>query len=116
MLGFDKQKLDKNYQRVFEIPFDSERKMMTTVHQQHHRHFVMVKGALECILPITSYIMKNGEKILFTETERKQVGAQANTMSYESLRVLAIAYKETAQTTDFSQEKLESDLILLGLT
>lgn len=74
MLGFDKQKLDKNYQRVFEIPFDSERKMMTTVHQQHHRHFVMVKGALECILPITSYIMKNGEKIFFTETERNKWG------------------------------------------
>jgi Ca2+-transporting ATPase len=113
--GFDKQHLDKYYQRVFEIPFDSKRKMMTTVHQQQHRHFVMVKGALESILPLTSYVMKHGETIPFTETESNKVMEQANAMSSEALRVLALAYKEIGPTAYFTKEKLECDLILLGL-
>lgn len=115
-LGFDKKELDKKYERIFEVPFDSERKMMTTVHQQQHGYFVMVKGALESILPLISSIMHNGEKIAFNTSESVKVKAHANAMSEEELRVLAIAYKEITSSAEFSQEQLESDLILLGLT
>lgn len=116
MLGFQKQILDREYQRVYEIPFDSDRKMMTTVLKRGDRHFVMVKGALESILPLTSSIMTNGEKIAFTPEENEKMKAQANIMSDEALRVLAIAYKEIETTQDITHEKLESNLILLGLT
>jgi Ca2+-transporting ATPase len=115
-LGFNKQDLDKNYQRIFEIPFDSERKMMTTVHKHQDRYFVMVKGALESILPLTSHIIDEGEKVSFSSTKSANLIAQANVMSAEALRVLAVAYKEIAAVSDFSKAHLESDLILLGLT
>ncbi len=114
-VGFDKQELDKKYPRVFEVAFDSERKMMTTVHQQPEGYYCMVKGALESILPLTSSIMYNGEKIDFTFAESEKVKAQANAMSDDALRVLALAYKEVKSSADFTPEKLESDLVLLGL-
>ncbi|MFP7298179.1 cation-translocating P-type ATPase [Neobacillus niacini] len=115
-LGFDKQNLDQSYQRVFEIPFDSERKMMTTVHKQSDTYYVMVKGALESILPLTSYVYNTGNKIPFTNKENHHINAQVNAMSNEALRVLAIAYKEIPPPTEFIKEELESNLVLLGLT
>ncbi|NWQ44349.1 cation-translocating P-type ATPase [Bacillus sp. EB106-08-02-XG196] len=115
-LGFEKQHLDMAYQRVFEIPFDSERKMMTTVHKHNERYLVMVKGALESILPLTSHIVFAGNKNPFTIKENEQINAKVNAMSGEALRVLAIAYKEIISLDDLIPEKLESNLILLGLT
>lgn len=68
--GFIKQSLDTSYQRVFEIPFNYERKMMTTFHQNEGRLFVMVKGAFESILPLTSFLvclnLRNNHKSLFS--------------------------------------------------
>lgn len=115
-LGFEKQHLDMAYQRVFEIPFDSERKMMTTVHKHDERYLVMVKGALESILPLTSHIVYAGNIYPFTIKENDQINNKVNTMSEEALRVLAIAYKEITSLDDLIPEKLESNLILLGLT
>ena len=115
-VGFDKQILDKNYERVFEIAFDSNRKMMTTVHQHNGRTFVMVKGALESILPKTSYWITGGKKSALDASEAKKIKNQANEMSLEALRVLAIAYKEISSFSAFTAEQLEKDLIFLGLT
>ncbi len=116
-VGIDKQEVDLKYKRIYEIPFDSERKMMTTVHHYQDGYFVIVKGALESILPLTSAILHNGEEIDLTTYHTKKVQEQANSMSEEALRVLAIAYKEIpSQDAEFTQEQLESDLVLLGLT
>ncbi len=105
--GLQKQHLDKKYERIFEIAFDSDRKMMTTVHHHDGRYFVMVKGALESILP----------KTRVTNLDVDKIKSVANEMSAEALRVLAIAYKEIP-TFDHSMtsEDLEKDLIFLGLT
>lgn len=116
MFCFNKQSLDREYQRVYEIPFDSDRKMMTTVQKQGDRYFVMVKGALESILPLTSSLMIDGNKIAFTQKENEKLKAQANLMSEDALRVLAIAYKEIDPSQEFILNNLESNLILLGLT
>jgi P-type Ca2+ transporter type 2C len=114
-LGFEKQLLEKEFQRVFEIPFDSERKLMTTVHKRNDRDLVMVKGAIESILPITAHVMYDGKKIPFSCEENKKINYQVNSMSDEALRVLAIAYKEISSQDDLNQAELESNLILLGL-
>jgi P-type Ca2+ transporter type 2C len=114
-LGFEKQLLEKEFQRVFEIPFDSERKLMTTVHKRNDRYLVMVKGAIESILPITAHVMHDSKKIPFSSKENKKINIQVNSMSDEALRVLAIAYKEISSQDDFNQDELESNLILLGL-
>jgi P-type Ca2+ transporter type 2C len=115
-LGFDKHQLEKDSKRVFEVPFDSERKMMTTVHQRNGRYFAMVKGALESILPQTTHMIDHGEHIPINDDLCDMVKDQANEMSNEALRVLAIAYKEVNSPDDFTQEHLESGLTLLGLT
>lgn len=106
-VGLDKQVLDRDYERISEIAFDSDRKMMTTVHHHGGRYFVMVKGALESILPKTQV----------TDLEVDKIKSVANEMSAEALRVLAIACKEIP-TFDYNltNEELENDLVLLGLT
>lgn len=116
LLGFDKQRLDENYERIFEIAFDSDRKMMTTVHKFGDRYFVMVKGALESIIPLTSYALYDDGTTPFTVEEAKKVKAQANKMAQNALRVLTIAYKEIDSPSSFTPELLESELIFLGLT
>lgn len=114
-VGYDKQILNQHYKRVFEIAFDSERKMMTTVHQDQDRYIVIVKGALESILPNTSSVIKNGEIIQCDSKEKEKIIVQANKMADEALRVLAIAYKEVDTKAIFTPDKLERDLIFLGL-
>ena len=105
--GLEKQILDQKYGRLFEIAFDSDRKMMTTVHQHDGRYFVMVKGALESILP----------KITKTAGEVDKIKNVANEMSAEALRVLAIAYKEIPTFENgMTSEDLEKELLFLGLT
>ncbi|WML31282.1 cation-translocating P-type ATPase [Neobacillus sp. OS1-32] len=115
-VGIDKQLLDHRYQRVREIPFDSERKMMTTVHQNKDNFLVMTKGALESLLPKAATVILNGQKVPLSRTETERIISQANAMSDKALRVLAIAYKEVPQVADLSAEELENNLTLLGLT
>ncbi|HHW38596.1 MAG TPA: cation-translocating P-type ATPase [Bacillales bacterium] len=105
--GFEKQLLDEEYERIFEIAFDSDRKMMTTVHRHNDRYFVMAKGALESILP----------KIRVTTVEGDKIKSVANEMSAEALRVLAMAYKEIPTfNSSMTSENLEKNLVFLGLT
>lgn len=105
--GLEKQNLDQKYERIHEIAFDSDRKMMTTVHHHEGRYFVMVKGALESILP----------KITVTTGEVGKIKNVANEMSSEALRVLAIAYKEIPTfENSMTSEDMEKELIFLGLT
>lgn len=115
--GQEKQILDKKYERIFEIAFDSDRKMMTTLHHHDGRYFVMVKGALESLLPKTSFMVSNGGNITMTALEADKIKSVANEMSAQALRVLAIAYKEIpAYNDNLTNEELESGLIFLGLT
>lgn len=114
--GFDKQQLEEKCERIFEIPFDSERKMMTTVHRHGERLFVLVKGALESILPLTTHTMEGGDNHPITTDGREKIIAQANHMSDEALRVLAVAFKEISPHEELTKDQLEKDLIFLGLT
>ncbi|MEW9052000.1 MAG: cation-translocating P-type ATPase [Neobacillus sp.] len=112
-VGIDKQMADRKYNRIYEIPFDSERKMMTTVHQKGQSYYVFVKGALENILSASSFVMLNDEQVDLTHIESERIKTIANKMSDDALRVLSIAYKKMDV---FSTEGLETELTLLGLT
>lgn len=113
--GTDKEKIENEYKRIFEIPFDSDRKMMTTVHQRGDQFFVMCKGALESLLNLSTHTIKNGTKIRLTNEDKERIQKQANTMSEEALRVLSMGYKEISEP-NFSKNELESNLVFLGLT
>ncbi len=102
--GFEKEKLERELPRIAEIPFDSDRKLMTTVNMIDEHPVVIVKGAFD----VLSARCISGDTIRAQEIS-KMMGAEA-------LRVLAIAYKEIDEIpVDPTPEELESGLTLIGL-
>ncbi|MFA5029544.1 MAG: HAD-IC family P-type ATPase [Patescibacteria group bacterium] len=112
--GLDKKKLDQEYLKLAEIPFDSEKKYMATLHQHRdeNRQYIFAKGAPEKILQFCGQILvDDGEKTL----DKKQLDYLKNKyekLTQKGLRLLALAYK-----TDKSFSGLETalkDLVFLG--
>jgi len=102
--------------RVEEIPFSSERKRMTTIHQMKNgKKIAFMKGAPEVVLERCSSILeKDGIKVL-TDEDRTNVLKTNEKMAQEALRVLAIAYKELPEGITCTEEGVENDMIFLGL-
>lgn len=102
--GRTKEELNKIAPRVFELPFDSDRKLMTTVNKIDGKLVVIVKGAFDVI----------AEKTVAGDVEKAKIACES--MSENALRVLGIAYKEIDALSDEpSFEELESGLTFLGL-
>lgn len=117
-LSFDlhKKQLEEQFPRVLEVPFDSARKMMTTVHRHGAYYYVCVKGAIDRMVPKLSAIEKNGKTYPFTTEAQGELLQKVDEMAEKALRVLGVAYKKIPATTDLKVEKLEEELIFLGLT
>ena len=109
-----KEDLNKEFKRVNEIPFDSDRKLMTTVNAYNNKYNVFTKGAIDSILKISNKILVNGEVKDFTNKEKDEVLKASNLMSDDALRVLALAYK-TIDNEHVAIDELEQDLIFVGL-
>jgi Ca2+-transporting ATPase len=108
--GFDKPALDAQFARLSEIPFTSETKRMTTLHQTPDGVVAYAKGAPEVIVPACAWqFTENGEEPL-DESGRDEVLERARQMAGEALRVLAVAQKPHAALAD-----AERDMTLLGL-
>jgi Ca2+-transporting ATPase len=97
--------------RVSDIPFDSNRKMMSVVVNEHGSKISYVKGAPERIIERCKYIHIDGEKKVFTDMYKNKVQSALNQMSSKALRCIAAAYKDTG-VTNGNQER---DLVFLGL-
>lgn len=110
--GILKLKLDLMYRRVDEIPFDSVRKCMTTVHSKDHSYEVITKGAFDMLLPKCSSIYINGKVTPLTPAYKKQLQKYNEEMSENSLRVIATAYKPLNSLYSNDYEK---NLIFVGL-
>lgn len=109
-----KEDLNKAHKRVNEIPFDSDRKLMTTVNTYDKGFNVFTKGAIDSILKISNKILINGEIKDFTKEEKEKVLMASNLMSDDALRVLALGYK-VIDTEHVAIDDLEKDLIFVGL-
>jgi Ca2+-transporting ATPase len=116
VLGSLKVNIDSQYPRQFEIPFSSERKMMTTVHRQDskERLLVMTKGAPEAILDICDRIMLGEKTSKLDEVHRNRITQANRSFASDALRVLAFAYKEMGKDEPLTAT-LEKNLIFLGL-
>ncbi len=116
--GIDKEELDKSLPRVAEIPFDSQRKLMTTVHRLPEGGFlVAAKGGLDELLECCTRIeCIGGTRPL--ENKDKEDAARANLeMAGQALRVLAMGYAHIDSVPEeISPESIEKDLIFLGMT
>ena len=103
---------DMKYKRVEEIPFNSERKIMSVLCKSDDGNFVYSKGALEFLLKKCKYIQRNDGVFTLAERERKNILEANKEMTSDCLRTLAFAYK---QVKTFSKDHFEEELIFLGL-
>ncbi|GIM30536.1 ATPase [Clostridium polyendosporum] len=107
--------LNEEHKRVDEIPFDSDRKLMTTINKYAENEFrVYTKGAIDSILRISNKALLDGNIVDLTEDLKKNILKAADAMSDDALRVLAAAYK-IIPSTNVELDKVESDLIFIGM-
>ncbi len=134
--GINKANLDTSFPRVNEVPFDSVRKRMSTVHEvktdlsKYHiltcifkqqstpgTFFVFAKGAVDSLLNVSSLVMENCNIVELDKQQIKKILLANDSLAQNGMRVLGIAYKMS--TTEFkkgNQKEIEKDLIFVGLS
>ena len=102
--------------RLCEIPFDSERKMMSTFNKDGKKIIQCTKGAPDVILQRCTHYLKNGEICKLDEAAKKEIANKNKTMSQKALRVLAAAYRVyDAVPSDLTSESRENSMVFIGL-
>ncbi|MRN52462.1 calcium-translocating P-type ATPase, SERCA-type [Paenibacillus sp. LC-T2] len=116
-IGFDKREQEKKYPRRTELPFDSDRKLMTTIHEVEAGHYrVLTKGAPDVLLSKCTHINMDGEVIPLTEDHSAHIISNNKGLADEALRVLAFAYREYEQLVENpSPDTTETGLVFIGL-
>jgi Ca2+-transporting ATPase len=115
--GMSKNDLERQMPRVAEAPFDSVRKMMSTIHRKQDGKFIQfTKGAPDELLKKCSYMLTEDGVIELTEPLRAQIMQENKNMANKALRVLGAAMKETDELpSELSPESLEAELTFVGL-
>ena len=114
-LGFT-EGIYKEFPRTEEIPFDSNRKLMTTVHSNGEKYIVYTKGGVDELLKRSKAYIINGEIKYDLEEYKKEIEKQNEAMAKTALRVLAMGYKELDhEPTKEEMKNLESELIYIGM-
>lgn len=107
--GKTREGLEETCPRVEEIPFDSDRKRMTTVHDYGGSRIAYTKGALDGILAHTARILDGGAERPITREDKERISAAASEMAHRALRVLALAYRERGE------QPLEEEMVFVGI-
>ena len=116
-LNLPKANLVEKYPRVGEVPFDSGRKMMSTVHKQGAGFVQFTKGAPDEILKKCTHADINGEIFEMNDEIRAKIMEENTRMGNKALRVFAVAYKTyDAEPSAYESEALEFDMTFIGLT
>ena len=114
--GQNKIELYNVMKRVKDIPFDSSRKMMTTIHKIPTGYRVITKGAPDILLKRCNKVYENGNVTTLDYSKTKLIENQNNKMADEALRVLAIAYLDIPSLpSKIDSENIEKNLIFIGL-
>lgn len=116
--GIEQEDINKKYPRIEELPFDSDRKLMTTFHENFTPGKVVsfTKGAPDILIGKSSSIYLNGEIVPFTDDLKKKVLEINSQFSREALRVLSMAFRQYDSLPDeITTEAIERDLIFVGL-
>ena len=112
--NINKEKLYRENKRIGELPFDSNRKMMTTVHRNLEGYISITKGAPDILINKCSKILENGKIEEMTEDKRNLIKKENEKMANEALRVIAVSYRKM----DYFQKltfDLEENMIFVGL-
>ena len=112
----NKNDLYINMKRVNELPFDSDRKMMTTVHLVNGKYRVITKGAPDVLLKRCTKYYDNGNIVLLDSSRRLKIEQENNNMAEQALRVIAVAYSElNSLPSKIDSTTIENNLIFVGL-
>lgn len=115
-LGLDKNERKLELPRVGEIPFDSMRKMMTTVHSAGEKYVQFTKGAPDEIVNRCTFVLESGKVVPMTDEKRTEILAKNKEMADKALRVLALAKKDLASLPEkYESDLVETDLCFVGL-
>lgn len=113
-LGFNQSNLKKEFPRLFEQPFDSDRKRMTTLHKIDGQLTVFTKGATDEMLPLCTHIMTNNGVRKITPQDKKQIAHLSHQMQAGALRVLGFATKIVDNLPEANAD-LENNLTFIGI-
>jgi Ca2+-transporting ATPase len=128
--GFWRRDLEKVLPRVAEIPFDSDRKRMTTIHRNEQADcrkaapagfdcppvIAFVKGAPDVVLELCGRFLKEGKPVDLTDEQRREILEQNHSLASSALRVLGVAYRPLSEVPEScSPEETEKDLTFVGL-
>ncbi|ATZ17349.1 cation-transporting ATPase [Williamsoniiplasma luminosum] len=113
IMGVHETVARKKWQRIDEMPFDSERKLMSTVNKVNGENIIFTKGAIDQLLHVTTRILIDNKIMKFTPKLKKEILNHAKKLSDQALRVLAFAYNDGYDDLD-NQDDLEQNLIFIG--
>lgn len=113
-IGGNDAEVRQNYPRLQEIPFDSDRKLMSTLHFRHERYEMLTKGAPDVLLARCTQIEKDGNIVALTEADKVEILKQNQAFSEQGLRVLAFAKRILPEERALTLED-ENELIFTGL-
>ncbi len=114
--GFHQSELRIENPRIEEIPFSSERKRMTTIHQMANgKRLAFMKGAPEVVLEKCSHILEDGNLRELKQKDREQILKMNEEMAQGALRILGFAYRDCPDAIACTEEHLEHDMVFLGL-
>jgi len=114
--GMNKEKLEKALPRIDEIPFQSEKQYMATLHPRDGGRVVYIKGSVERLLSLSKYYLRGGRAVPLEQTDAQAI-MQANTaMASEAMRVIATAYVDLpSELEDLKDEDIRGNLVFVGL-
>ncbi len=114
--GLWADELAHTHPRVAEVPFDSERKRMSTIHRVRNSYEVYVKGAPDLMLALCDRVIVDGRIVSLTEELRERIASRNAQMAADALRVLGLAYRPLAELPlEVNAATIEQEMIFLGL-
>ncbi len=114
--GMDKEKLEKTFPRLDEIPFQSEKQYMATLHPRDGGRVVYVKGAVERLLSLSKYHLKENGVVPLAKDDAQAIMQANTTMAREAMRVIATAYLDLpSEFEELGEEDIRGNLIFVGL-
>jgi Ca2+-transporting ATPase len=115
VIGLEKANLEQRYPREIELPFDSDRKMMTTVHRDNGGFLVLSKGAVEEIIKRCERALLSGQEVDISTQVKRKIAEDAAGLGGQGLRTIAVAWNRLESLPERKEpETLERDLIFLG--
>ena len=116
LTGVNRKELYEKYPRMFEQPFDSQRKRMSVIHGSDGKFKVYTKGAVDEMIDLCTQVMTSDGVRDMTDADKKAIRETVDSLSAEALRVLGYAYRDIDVVPENDDADVEKDLIFVGMT